>query len=78
MGAPPPGLCPAHRRIWSAWRDHTYNSRAPKDWPGQILLDARTSHADRRADWNRKNTEQMQLTADLCTSGRSPQCDHTD
>ena len=74
MTAPPEDLCPEHARIWRAWRDHHYDPRHPKDWPGQPLMDARTSHADRRADWQAKNAEQIAEVEQCCRSGRSPQC----
>jgi hypothetical protein len=67
-------MCPEHTRIWRAWRDHLYNPYHPQDWPGMMILDARTSHAERRADWVAKNAEQMQLTEECCRSGRSRQC----
>lgn len=70
----PTDLCPVHRRIWRAWKAHRYDPQHPKDWPGQILMDARTSHAERREDWARKNLREMESTAALCRSGRSPQC----
>jgi hypothetical protein len=70
----PVDLCPEHTRIWKGWRDHHYNPHHPQDWPGQPLLDSRTSHQARRADWETKNGEQMRLTEECCRSGRSPQC----
>lgn len=70
----PRDLCPEHSRIWQAWRNHHYNPRAPKDWPGQMILDSRTTHAERAATWDSKNLAEMILTEEICRGGRSPQC----
>lgn len=70
-------LCPAHLGIWRKWRVVTYNPRNPREWPGGAhIMDSRTPHDEREQDWRRRTTEQMQLTAELCRSGSSPQCDH--
>lgn len=51
----------------------------PSEWPGGcIIMDDRTSHATRRADWERKNQDQIALIVSICTSGTSPQCDRKD
>jgi hypothetical protein len=73
---PPGDLCGEHGRIWREWWTHSrsYNSRDPKDWPGQRIMDSRTSHDARRAEWLRKGLEQLQLTEKICRSGSSPQC----
>lgn len=74
-GRPPEDLCAAHQAIWRKWRDNHYNPRRPTEWPGgSHIMDSRTSHTDRGRTWDRKNREQMDLTAGLCRSGRSPQC----
>jgi hypothetical protein len=69
-----PVLCKEHERIRSAWVKFRYSTLHPKDWPGQMILDARTSHEDRRKEWDRKNAEQVALTEEICLSGKSPQC----
>lgn len=33
-----------------------------------------TTHAERAARWDEKNAEQIELTAQICHSGTSPQC----
>jgi hypothetical protein len=70
----PGDLCPEHRRIWIKWQRLRYDIRRPKDWPGQMMMDNRTSHQDRARHWYTKNLEQMALTEEICRSGRSPQC----
>lgn len=37
-------------------------------------MDNRTSHAERAQGWANKNKEQMDATAEICRTGRSPQC----
>lgn len=78
-GTPPPDdLCEEHARIWKAWRDNHYDWRAPSEWPGGgFIMDNRTSHEAREADWDRKNRGQMEQTEHQCRSGRSPQCTRT-
>jgi hypothetical protein len=73
---PPADMCGEHGRIWREWwkHSHSYNPRDPKDWPGQHIMDSRTSHNARRAAWLRKGLEQLQLTEKICRSGKSPQC----
>lgn len=71
----PRDLCPVHREIFRQWRENHYNPHHPSDWPGgRALLDSRTTHADREKTWDRLNTKQMDLSAEICRSGRSPQC----
>jgi hypothetical protein len=73
----PPELCPEHRRIAYDWRNHLYNSYHPTEWPGgSHIMDSRTSHRDRRYDWETKNEEQVRSVVRNCLSGRSPQCNH--
>lgn len=73
---PPADLCAEHGRIWRDWwkHSHSYSSLDPKDWPGQRIMDSRTSHDSRRAEWLRKGLEQLQLTERICRSGKSSQC----
>lgn len=53
-------LCPACQAIRAQWLRLDYNPRHPTEWPGQQqILDARTSHAERRADWQRKTAQQV-------------------
>jgi hypothetical protein len=73
--SPPPDLCPAHLRIWHAWRDHVYDPRNPLDWPGQHIGDSRTTHTERADQWAVKNLEQMEMCERVCHTGNSPQCD---
>lgn len=70
----PTDLCPEHKRIYTAWRDHHYDPTRPKEWGGGHILDSRTTHAERAADWDSKNLGQMILTEETCRSGKSPQC----
>lgn len=71
----PRDLCPVHREIAYAWRDNHYSPWNPSEWPGgSHIMDSRTSHTERGADWDRKNLQQIELTIDCCRSGRSPQC----
>lgn len=70
----PRDLCPEHARIWIGWRDHFYDPRDPKDWPGQHIMDSRTTHGERARRWDEKNLEQMVGTETACRSGTSPQC----
>jgi hypothetical protein len=48
-------LCPTCQPIRAQWLRLDYDPRHPSEWPGQQqILDARTSHTERRADWQRK------------------------
>jgi hypothetical protein len=73
---PPADLCDEHGRIWREWwkHSHSYSSLDPKDWPGQRIMDSRTSHNRRRAEWLTKGLEQLQLIERICRTGTSPQC----
>jgi hypothetical protein len=73
---PPEGMCDEHARIWRAWWDYARSYRAdkPRDFGGQHIMDSRTSHAQRRADWLRKGLEQLRGTEIACRYGISPQC----
>lgn len=74
---PPVDLCGEHARVWRAWWTYStsYDPRHPKDF-GSVgpIADARTSHAERRADWLRKGAVQLRLTEQICRAGTSPQC----
>lgn len=61
-------LCPACQTIRANWLRLTYNPKKPAEWPGgQHILDSRTTHAERRADWERKTARQVQLIESICT-----------
>lgn len=70
----PSDLCPAHAEIWKGWRDYSYDPRNPREPGGGQLMDARTSHTERQAAWDRYNGEAMELAERICRSGKSPQC----
>jgi hypothetical protein len=76
-GKPPADLCGEHGRIWRAWWDYarSYDPRHPKDF-GNLgpIADARTTHAERRADWLRKGAQHLTEVEAMCRSGVSPQC----
>lgn len=68
-------LCPVHRAHAFDWRNNAYNVHRPSEWPGGgMLMDNRTLHAARRADWEAKNQAQILIIVGICRSGRSPQC----
>ncbi|MEV0650060.1 hypothetical protein AB0I28_32860 [Phytomonospora sp. NPDC050363] len=79
---PPDEMCPRHLRMWTSWRDRTFDYRTGRRWPGHpgtpfvIIHDLADALEDRRIEWDEKTSEQMQLTEQICLSGRSPQCDH--
>lgn len=71
----PSGMCPAHYMIALAWRNNHYDPRHPCEWPGKsIIMDGRTSHAERDLSWTRKNHEQVMITAQICQQGKGPAC----
>lgn len=74
---PPADLCAEHARIWRSWWDYatSYDPRHPKDY-GHLsgIMDSRTSHAERRANWLRQGVQSLELVAQICRSGQSPQC----
>lgn len=71
----PRDVCPVHWEIARSWRDNHYSPWNPREWPGgSHIMDSRTSHSERSADWDRKNLQQLELTVACCRSGRSPQC----
>lgn len=60
-------LCPACAAARTKWRQVIYNPRRPSEWPGgQHILDSRTSHTERRADWEKKTAEQVALIEGIC------------
>ncbi|MFK0296322.1 hypothetical protein ACIQU6_38425 [Streptomyces sp. NPDC090442] len=71
----PSDLCRAHATIARSWRDNHYSPWNPSEWPGGTpIMDSRTSHQERAADWDRKNADQLERTIRICRSGSSPQC----
>ncbi|THA29217.1 hypothetical protein E6R18_25260 [Streptomyces sp. A1277] len=80
-GPIPTGLCPAHQDIALKWRNNHYDRHDPSEWPcgmsstfRVLLMDFRTSHEEREQQFDEKNQQQIDLTARICRSGRSPQC----
>jgi hypothetical protein len=60
-------LCPTCQTVRADWLRLDYNPRQPSEWPGrQSVLDCRTTHAERRAEWRRKTDQQVQLIEDMC------------
>lgn len=83
----PDDLCPFHRQAAVEWKNNDYSIFNPQEWPhglsvtgrtGFGLMDSRTTHAERSAHFDRKNTEQVELIIGICRSGRSPQCTTTE
>lgn len=75
-------LCPVHSQQTAEWHANTYDPRNPSEWPGgrstasrTLLMDSRTSHDERAREFTRKNQDQIDLIARICTSGTSPQCE---
>lgn len=78
---PPTALCPAHRRHWIDYRNMLFNEETGDPWPGNpqspflyVGVDINRLREERRVQWDRKASEQMQLIERICLSGRSPQC----
>lgn len=78
---PPTGMCPVHLDLRQRYRDMHFNPTSGNRWPGHpgspfvvIGHDLNKVREWRRAEWDRKASEQMQLTEQICLSGRSPQC----
>jgi hypothetical protein len=67
--SPPTDLCPSHADVWRKWARYEYNPRRNHDWGSIQLLDSRTPIEQRRADWNRKNRDQLALVERVCRSG---------
>lgn len=60
-------LCPGCQTARAQWLRLDYNPRHPTEWPGrQQILDSRTSHTARHADWQRKTAQQVQLIENIC------------
>ena len=60
-------LCPACAIARTKWRRVVYSPWRPAEWPGgQHILDSRTSHAERRADWEKKTAQQIELIESIC------------
>lgn len=60
-------LCPTCQAIRTGWRHLYYNPQRPSEWPGgQHILDSRTSHAARKADWDKKTARQIELVESIC------------
>lgn len=78
---PLPGMCAVHMEMRRGYRDMYFDDRSGNRWPGTpgspftiIDHDLGRELAWRRAEWDDKASEQMQLTERICLSGRSPQC----
>lgn len=74
---PPKDLCPAHRKIWTAWQEYGREHRGgTRDWsnPNGHVLDNRTSPEERIKRWCEKAREQLDLVEQICRTGTSPQC----
>lgn len=75
------GFCRVHRQLAWNWLINEYDRHNPCDWPGGLktqrgvgVMDSRTAHAARAAEFERKNRAQAELIAKICRSGCSPQC----
>lgn len=82
---PPDGICPAHRQHWLDYRNMHFNPETGNRWPGYDGSpfnpnghDMGHLREERRAEWDEKASEQMQLIERICLSGRSPQCNRAD
>lgn len=62
----PSGLCPTHHDAAIKWRNNRFNRHHPREWGGGPLMDNRTSYADKDAEFERKNADQIQLIAEIC------------
>lgn len=66
-------LCPKCQPIRARWKQLHYNPRQPTEWPGgSHILDSRTSHAERRTDWERKTATQVALVEEICARQHLP------
>jgi hypothetical protein len=63
-----PKLCSRCHESRRKWRLVEYDPRNPSEWPskGRGIMDARTTHAARRADWERKTADQIALIERIC------------
>lgn len=60
-------LCANCTQARGRWQAVRYNPRRPAEWPGgQHILDGRTSHTERRHDWDHKTAAQIALIEDIC------------
>jgi hypothetical protein len=76
---PPPGMCVVHLEMWRGYRDMYFDPRRGYRWPGIPVLEwSVIATGDwvsaRRAEWDEKASEQMQLTEGICLPGTSLQC----
>lgn len=72
---PPADLCPAHRKVWRNYAALTYDPRHPHEWPGiSVIMDNRTDHAKRAADWDHKTREVLASIERICRGGHSIHC----
>ncbi|MFB7605238.1 hypothetical protein [Streptomyces gardneri] len=78
---PPLKLCPAHRQHWFDYRNMRFSEETGDPWPGSpqspflyVGTNVSRLREERRVQWDRKASEQMQLIERICLSGRSPQC----
>ena len=60
-------LCPACTQILHTWYNVIYNDQDPREWPGGThIMDSRTTHRERRADWETKTARQITLLHEIC------------
>ncbi|GAA2803403.1 hypothetical protein [Streptomyces showdoensis] len=78
---PPAGMCPTHRQGWLDYRNMRFNEETGDPWPGNpqspflfVGSDMNRLRNERRLQWDRKASEQMQLIERICLRGDSPQC----
>ncbi|MFE2164821.1 hypothetical protein ACFXB3_07075 [Streptomyces sp. NPDC059447] len=78
---PPDGMCWTHRKHWRDYRDMLFDYETGNRWPGYhgspfeyVGTDMNRLREERRVQWDRKASEQMQLIERICPSRRSPQC----
>lgn len=63
-------LCPKCHESRRKWRLVEYNPRHPSEWPGtpNPIMDARTTHEQRRADWVRKTAAHIAHVEEICAA----------
>jgi hypothetical protein len=78
---PPQGMCQTHHEMWIGYRNQNYDPRTGNRWPGHagsmftiVGHDIARVSEERRVEWDRKASEQMQLVERICLRGDSPQC----